>query len=60
MKTILIVEDDKTLNKNISFALKNEGYNVLSAFNAEEAYEKYVEADMIILDPSLPLAKKFF
>lgn len=54
MKTILIVEDDKTLNKNISFALKNEGYNVLSAFNAEEAYEKYVEADMIILDVMLP------
>ena len=34
MKTILIVEDDKTLNKNISFALESEGYNVLSAFNA--------------------------
>ena len=43
---ILIVEDDKTLNKNISFALESEGYNVLSAFNAREAYEKSDEADM--------------
>lgn len=54
MKTILIVEDDKTLNKNISFALESEGYNVLSAFNAQEAYEKSDEADMLILDVMLP------
>lgn len=54
MKTILIVEDDKTLNKNISFALEAEGYTVLSADCTEKAFELYKGADLIILDVMLP------
>lgn len=36
MNNILLLEDDKSLNRGISFKLK-EGYNVFSAFGIEEA-----------------------
>ena len=32
MRNILIIEDDKILNKGVAFALKKEGYNVISAY----------------------------
>lgn len=37
MNNILLLEDDKSLNRGISFKLKKEGYNVFSAFGIEEA-----------------------
>lgn len=51
---ILIVEDDEVLNKNITFALETEGYDVLSAFSADEAEELFPKAGLILLDVSLP------
>lgn len=54
MKTILIVEDDFTLNKNISFSLESVGYTVISADTIEKAEELYMQADLIILDVTLP------
>lgn len=54
MKTILIVEDENTLRKNIALALSNEGYNTLSAENISAAEEQYHSADLIILDITLP------
>lgn len=54
MKTILVVEDDFTLNKNICFSLESEGYNVISADTIEKTEELYLQSDMIILDVTLP------
>lgn len=55
MSIILIIEDDKLLNEGVSFALKSEGYDVLSAYNGREV-EKLLKdkADLIILDINLP------
>ena len=36
MRNILIIEDDKILNKGVAFALKKEGYNVISAYTKQE------------------------
>jgi len=55
-KTILLVEDDKSLNKIIRLKLENFGYNVLLAEDAEEAL-KILDAhlpDLIWLDIYLP------
>lgn len=54
MKKILVVEDDEMLNRNITFSLGSEGYDVDSAFTIEEAEEKYQSAQLIILDVMLP------
>lgn len=55
MITILIIEDDKLLNEGISFALKNEGYNILSAYNGEQAIKLLDNSiNLIILDINLP------
>lgn len=56
MKTILLLEDDKSLNRGISFTLQKEGYEVYSAFTIEEAEEifRLKGADMVISDITLP------
>lgn len=54
MKTILIVEDDLTLNKNLAFALDAKGFSVITAHTIDEASELYQQADLIILDVMLP------
>lgn len=54
MKTILVVEDDQMLNRNIEYSLTSEGYKVSTAFSIEEAEEKYAEAQLILLDVMLP------
>ena len=54
MNTILLAEDDETLNSNITLALKSEGYSVI-AVNTTAAAEMHAsEADLIILDVMLP------
>lgn len=56
MATILIIEDDKLLNKGVTFALKKEGYNVISAYNKNEG-EQYLtrkDIDFLLLDINLP------
>lgn len=52
---ILIIEDDKTLNDGIAFALEKEGYIVHSAHSLSEA-EKSLSRKMnlILLDRNLP------
>lgn len=54
--TILIVEDDKILNKGLTFSLKQNGYNIISAFNNREGSRALLEntVDLIILDINLP------
>lgn len=56
MKNILIVEDDKMLNRGVSFGLKKEGYNVISAFTKEEGKIAIMknDIDFLLLDINLP------
>lgn len=41
MKRILIVEDDRLLNKTLAYNLNVAGYDAASAFNAETAAELF-------------------
>lgn len=54
--TILIVEDDKILNKGLTFSMKQNGYNIISAFNSREGSRALLDntVDLIILDINLP------
>ena len=56
MGKILIVEDDKILNRGVAFVLRKEGYEVVSAFSKEEG-RSYIfngEIDFLLLDINLP------
>lgn len=58
MGLILIIEDDKILNRGVSFALKKEGYEVISAYYKLEGKEQVLnsenEIDLLLLDINLP------
>ena len=47
-KTILLLEDDKNLNRGITMRLDKEGYHVLSAFGVSQA-EELMEQNMVQL-----------
>ncbi|QAT62310.1 MULTISPECIES: response regulator transcription factor [Tissierellales] len=53
---ILLVEDDDSLNRGISFKLKKEKFNVFSAKSIEEGKKIFNEnsIDLILLDIGLP------
>ena len=53
---ILVVEDEKRLNRIISEALEDEGYSVDSCFNGQDAldYAAGADYDVIILDIMMP------
>ena len=55
MKTILIVEDDRILNRGVSFALKKEGYEIISAYSLEEAKNVIIknDIDFLLIDINL-------
>lgn len=55
-KTILIVEDEKTLRDVLHDKLESEGFNVLIAKDGEEGLEEAVEnhPDLILLDIIMP------
>lgn len=56
MSRILIVEDDKNLNKGVAFALKKEGYEVISAYSKLEGKIEMLNSkiDFLLLDINLP------
>lgn len=56
MKKILIIEDDRNLNRGVSFALKREGYEVFSAYSKEEGKSEIInkDIDFLLLDINLP------
>lgn len=56
MKKILVVEDDKKINKLIVEFLKSEGYFVDFAFDGVEGFYKFNESsfDLVILDAMMP------
>lgn len=55
-KKILLVEDDPSVLRAISFILEKEGYQVLTAVNGLEGLRKVKEEkpDLLILDVMLP------
>ena len=56
MYNILVVDDDKEIVKAIEIYLKKEGYNIVKAYNGEEALKKIEENEihLIILDIMMP------
>ena len=56
MKTILLVEDEPTLQKTLSLALTQEGYEVKSALDGEIGLRLARESkpDIVLLDLILP------
>ena len=56
MRKILIVEDDKVLNKTLAYNLTADGYEVTSAYSFLDAVErlKKSEFDIALLDINLP------
>ncbi len=60
-KTILLIDDDKSLNFMAKLALEKIGYTVYVASNGEEALNLYTanEASAILLDLSMPQVNGF-
>jgi two-component system response regulator VicR len=56
MSKILIVDDERPISNIIKFNLEKENYQVITAFNGEEALEKFEEEqpDLVLLDLMLP------
>jgi DNA-binding response OmpR family regulator len=56
MANILIVEDEKVLNEAYALVLKNEGYDITTALNGEEALNEAKDKDfqLILLDLRMP------
>lgn len=56
MKSILIVEDEEIIRKELETLLKNSGYNALSLNSFSNAKEDIIntKADLILLDINLP------
>ena len=56
MYNILVVDDDKEIVNAIYIYLNKEGYNILTAYNGEEAIEKLKnnEVHLIIVDIMMP------
>lgn len=56
MKKILVVDDEKPISDIIKFNLEKEGFEIVTAFDGEEALEKVAEEspDLIVLDVMLP------
>lgn len=56
MDRVLIIEDDKILNRGVAFALKREGYEVISAYSKIEGKQEILnnKIDFLLLDINLP------
>lgn len=55
-KNVMVVDDSFTTRKMLSFLLKGEGFNVISAENGIDALEKlpFSNIDIIITDLNMP------
>lgn len=56
MSNILIIEDDRVLNRGVTFALKKDGHNVISAYSKKEGMQEILnnKIDLLLLDINLP------
>lgn len=57
LSRILVVEDDRDLNNAYTVILKNEGHEVVEAFDGKEALKKLesFSPDLILLDLLMPI-----
>ncbi|MCM1365221.1 MAG: response regulator transcription factor [Faecalibacterium sp.] len=57
MKNVLVCDDDKAIVDSLKIYLKAEGYNVVCAYNGEEAVEQVAKLDFhcIIMDIMMPV-----
>jgi DNA-binding response OmpR family regulator len=55
-RTILVVDDDKKIVNLVALYLKNEGYQVITAYNGDEAIDLAyrTQPDLVVLDLMLP------
>ena len=53
---ILLVDDEQSVQKLLSYPLEKEGYKVVSAFDGQEAVDRFGEQafDLVVLDLMLP------
>ena len=60
-KTILVVDDTKSIREIVAFMLRGRGYEVLEAADGQEAREKIKanRPDMVLLDAMLPKVTGF-
>ncbi|MCL2125854.1 MAG: response regulator transcription factor [Oscillospiraceae bacterium] len=60
-KTVLIVDDEKNIVDILSFNLKKEGFDIVTAYDGEAALEQYAQhrPGLILLDVMLPLIDGF-
>ena len=60
-KTVLIVDDEKNIVDILTFNLKMEGFDIITAYDGQDALEKYERRrpDLILLDVMLPLLDGF-
>lgn len=56
MDKILVVDDEKPISDIITYTLEKEGYEVVTAFDGEEALQKFKDEkpNLVILDIMLP------
>lgn len=56
VKTVLIIDDDKSIQKFLSMALVKDGYKVLTSENGIDGISTFYNnmTDMILLDLALP------
>jgi DNA-binding response OmpR family regulator len=56
MKTILVVEDEKTISRVLAVYLQHAGYNVVQAYDGDEALRLFHEnsPNLVLLDVMLP------
>jgi DNA-binding response OmpR family regulator len=52
--TILVVDDEAMARETLSDLLEAHGYHVISAADAEQAFDRLHQADLILLDAMLP------
>src|SRR5262249_27578162 len=54
--TILLVDDEESIQKLLTFPLEREGYRVVPARDGEEALKRFSETpvDLVVLDVMLP------
>jgi DNA-binding response OmpR family regulator len=58
---ILLVDDEESLQKLLSYPLRSDGYEVVSAADGQEALDRFDEAsfDLVVLDVMLPRVDGF-
>ncbi|MGZ8695611.1 MAG: response regulator, partial [Gaiellaceae bacterium] len=54
--TILLVDDEESLQKLLTFPLEREGFRVVPAHDGEEALDRFAaeRVDLVVLDVMLP------